>query len=108
MQIDKPGSPMSYGLLLFVCIGLAVSAIGAKDGLTWFLEVVWVFAGIPLVIWRWKKFPLTKLLSCLLVFRALVLMYGDHYTYAEKPLGLGAKETFEFSRTHYARFDHFL
>lgn len=108
MHIDTPSRPMAYGLLIFVCLSLAISAIGAKDSLTWFLETVWAFIGIPLLIWQWKKFPLSKLLSCLLAFYALVLMYGGHYTYSETPLGLWAKEAFDLSRNHYDRLGHFL
>lgn len=108
MLIDKPNTAFSFGLLAFVVLALAISAIGARDNLTWFLEVVWVFAGIPLVIWRWKKFPLTKLLSCLLALHALVLMYGGHFTYAETPLGLWAKEAFDLGRNHYDRLGHFM
>ena len=108
MQIDKPGRSMSYGLLIFVCVALLVSAIGALDTLTWFMEVVWIFIGVPLVIWRWKHFPLTQLLSCLLAFHALVLMYGGHYTYAETPIGLWARDAFDLSRNHYDRFGHLM
>ncbi len=108
MQIASPGPKMAYGLLFFVCAALAVSAIGALDALTWFLEVIWVFVGLILIIWRWKKFPLTKLLCVALVIHALVLMYGGHYTYAETPLGLWAKEAFDLSRNHYDRLGHFM
>ena len=108
MQIAIPGPKMAYGLLLFVCIALVISGIGAFDALTWFLEVIWVFAGLILIVWRWKKFPLTKLLCIALAIHALVLMYGGHYTYAETPLGLWAKETFDLSRNHYDRLGHFM
>jgi putative membrane protein len=108
MQIAQPGRKMGIGLLVFVCLALALSAIGAKDTLTWFLEVVWVFIGLILIVWRWKKFPLTQLLCFALVIHALVLMYGGHYTYAETPLGLWAKEAFDLSRNHYDRLGHFM
>ncbi len=108
MQIASPGPKMAYGLLIFVCVSLLISAIGALDSLTWFLEVIWVFVGLILIIWRWKKFPLTKLLCVALAIHALVLMYGGHYTYAETPLGLWAKEAFELSRNHYDRLGHFM
>ena len=108
MQIASPGPKMAWSLLIFVCLALAVSAIGAFDALTWFLEVVWVFIGLPLIIWHWKKFPLSKLLCFALVVHALILMYGGHYTYAETPLGLWAKDTFELSRNHYDRLGHFM
>jgi len=99
---------MAYGLLIFVCVSLAISAIGAFDALTWFLEVIWIFIGLILILWRWKKFPLTKLLCIALSIHALVLMYGGHYTYAETPLGLWAKEAFDLSRNHYDRLGHFM
>ncbi len=35
-------------------------------------------------------------------------MYGGHYTYAETPLGLWAKEAFDLSRNHYDRLGHFM
>jgi putative membrane protein len=108
MQITTPDPKMARGLLIFVCLALLVSAIGAHDALTWFLEVVWVFIGLPLIIRHWKNFPLSKLLCFALVAHALVLMYGGHYTYAETPLGLWAKETFELSRNHYDRLGHFM
>lgn len=108
MQITSPGPKTARGLIIFVCLALAISAIGAFDALTWFLEVVWVFIGLPLIIWNWKKFPLSQLLCFTLAIHALVLMYGGHYTYAETPLGLWAKDAFELSRNHYDRLGHFM
>jgi putative membrane protein len=108
VKIAIPDSKMAYGLLIFVCLALLVSAIGSHDSLTWLLEVIWVFIGVPLVIWRWKKFPLSTLLCVALAAHALVLMYGGHYTYAETPLGLWAKDAFDLSRNHYDRFGHFM
>ncbi len=108
MQITSPGPKTARGLIIFVCLALAISAIGAFDALTWFLEVVWVFIGLPLIIWNWKKFPLSQLLCFALAIHALVLMYGGHYTYAETPLGLWAKDAFELSRNHYDRLGHFI
>ncbi|MEO6171658.1 MAG: DUF2238 domain-containing protein, partial [Arenimonas sp.] len=108
MEIDKPSRSSAYGFLIFVSLALAISAIGAHDNLTWFMEVFWIFIGIPLIIWRWKKFPLTKLLCVALIIHALVLMYGGHYTYAETPLGLWARDAFDLSRNHYDRLGHFM
>ena len=50
---------------------LVVSGIAPTDRLTWFMEVVWVIVGLPLVAWRWRAFPLTLLLSCLLALHAV-------------------------------------
>lgn len=108
MKLAVPHTKMAYGLLIFTAASLLVSALGARDSLTWFLEVIWVFMGLALVIWRWKKFPLSTLLCIALVCHALVLMYGGHYTYAETPLGNWAKDSFDLSRNHYDRFGHFM
>lgn len=108
MEITKPGPKLGYGLLILVTVALFGSAIGAHDMLTWFMEVIWVFIGIPLVLWRWKKFPLTTLLCVALVAHALVLIYGGHYTYAETPIGLWARDSFDLARNHYDRFGHFM
>jgi len=108
MEIDKPGPKLGLGIFIFVCLALFISAIGAYDTLTWFMEVVWVFIGLPLVLWRWKKFPLTKLLCFALAFHALVLIYGGHYTYAETPIGLWARDAFDLQRNHYDRFGHLM
>lgn len=108
MSIHSPSPALARGLLVLVCLALAVSAVDAFDTLTWFLEVIWVFIGLALIMWRWKKFPLTQLLCYALTLHALVLMYGGHYTYAETPIGLWAKEAFDLSRNHYDRLGHFM
>ena len=89
-------------------VALAASGIGAKDRLTWFLEVVWVIAALPLLAFTARNFPLTRLLYVLIVLHMGVLMLGGHYTYAEVPLGFWAQEAFGFARNHYDRLGHFM
>ncbi|HMB58110.1 MAG TPA: DUF2238 domain-containing protein [Arenimonas sp.] len=98
------------GRLLFcgVIAALLLSFIGCADRLTWLLEIFWILLALPLLIWTWPRFPLTRLLCWLLAIHALVLMYGGHYTYAETPLGLWAKQAFDLSRNHYDRLGHFM
>jgi putative membrane protein len=98
------------GLLLvgIVVVALVWSAIGAKSIGTWALEVVWVFIGAPLVLVFRRRFPLSRLVCWLLVFHAVVLCYGGHYTYAETPLGDWFRDRFDLSRNHYDRFAHFV
>ncbi|MEU1168740.1 hypothetical protein ABZ372_54995, partial [Streptomyces sp. NPDC005921] len=43
-----------------VVAGMALSAWGARDRTTWFLETVWVLVGLPLVVLTWRRFPLTQ------------------------------------------------
>ena len=91
-----------------VVVALVASGIGAKDRLTWFLEVVWVIAALPLLAFTARNFPLTRLLYVLIVLHMGVLMLGGHYTYAEVPLGFWAQEAFGFARNHYDRLGHFM
>lgn len=94
-------------LLVAIVLGaLAWSGIDPHDRLTWMLEVVWVAVGLPLVAWTWGRFPLSRLLSWLLVVHALILIYGGAHTYALTPLGLWAMETFDMARNHYDRIGH--
>lgn len=106
--LQSPSRGEAHFLLWGVLAALVVSAIGCKDPMTWVLEIVWILIGLPLVAWRWRAFPLTRLLCWLLALHALVLMYGGHYTYAETPLGDWARETFGLARNHYDRLGHFM
>ncbi|MEV7980244.1 DUF2238 domain-containing protein [Streptomyces sp. NPDC086519] len=91
-----------------VVAGMALSAWGARDRTTWFLETVWVLAGLPLVVLTWRRFPLTGLLAGLLAAHALVLAAGGHYTYAEVPVGDWVRDAFHLSRNPYDRFGHLM
>ncbi|GAA3770239.1 DUF2238 domain-containing protein [Streptomyces coacervatus] len=95
-------------LAVVVVVGLAVSAWGARDRTTWFLETVWALVGLPLVVLTWRRFPLTNLLCCLLAVHALVLAVGGHYTYAQVPVGDWVRDTFGLDRNPYDRFGHLM
>jgi putative membrane protein len=95
-------------LLAVLVVALVWSAIGAKSLGTWALEVVWIILGAPLVLVFRRRFPLSRLVCWLLVFHAVVLCYGGHYTYAETPLGDWFRERFDLDRNHYDRFAHFV
>ncbi|HEX2131889.1 MAG TPA: DUF2238 domain-containing protein [Actinophytocola sp.] len=94
-------------LLVAIVVAVLVwTGIGAKSLGTWALEVVWVFAGLALVLAYRRRFPLTRLVCWLLVGHAIVLCYGGHYTYAETPLGEWFQDVFDTRRNHYDRFAH--
>lgn len=94
--------------LLFVVLGvLAWSGIAPTDRLTWFMEVIWVLAAIPLLVATRRRFPLTRLLAWLIAIHCLILIYGGRYTYAETPLGDWFRATFDLTRNHYDRLGHF-
>lgn len=105
--IHTPSRPEGLLLVALVLGALAWSGIAPHDRLTWLLEVIWVMAGLPLVLLTRHRFPLTRLLCWLLAAHALILIYGGAHTYALTPLGLWFQETFDLARNHYDRLGHF-
>lgn len=107
--IAQPPARLERGLLLAIAVlALVISGIAPKDRLTWFMEVVWVILAVPLIAWRWRTFPLTRLLCWLLVAHALVLIHGGAYTYAETPLGFWLRDVFGFERNPWDRLGHIM
>ncbi|WP_406465130.1 DUF2238 domain-containing protein [Streptomyces sp. NBC_01622] len=95
-------------MVALVIVGMALSAWHPHDRTTWFLETVWVFVGLPVIVLTWRRFPLTGLLCFLLAAHALVLAVGGHYTYAQVPIGDWVRDTFGLSRNPYDRFGHLM
>jgi putative membrane protein len=95
-------------LLIVLAACLAWSAVGAHDRFTWFLEVAPIFAGVPVLVATYRRFPLTPLAYRLIFVHGLILMLGGHYTYSEVPLGFWMKDLFGFARNHYDRIGHFM
>jgi putative membrane protein len=96
--------------LLLLAVGLALlvlSGIHPKDRFTWILEVAPIFAGVPILVATYRRFPLTPLAYRLLFLHALILMAGGHYTYAEVPLGFWVRDVLNLARNHYDRLGHF-
>lgn len=98
---------MKYLWLLTYFGVLLWSAIDPKDTLTWFLEVLPALIGFILMALSYKKFPLTPLLSVLILIHMIILMVGGHYTYAEVPLFDWIKEVLEQERNNYDKVGHF-
>lgn len=93
-------------LLVGGLVALVASGIAPHDRLTWFLEVLPVLIGVPLLLGTFRRFRLTPLLYRLILIHALILMIGGHYTYAEVPLGFWIQDLFDLARNHYDRLGH--
>lgn len=93
-------------LLIFLTV-LIWSAVNPKDTLTWFLEVLPALIGFVLMALSYKRFPLTPLLSWLILIHMIILMVGGHYTYAEVPFFDWMKEVFDQTRNNYDKVGHF-
>lgn len=86
---------------------LAWSVIRPHDLFTWFLEVVPVLIGVPLIVALRRRFPLSTLLLVLVWLHCVVLIVGGHYTYARVPLGDWAMQWFGWTRNNYDKVGHF-
>lgn len=95
------------GLLAAGALPLVVSGLRPHDRFTWFLEVVPIFIGVPILLATRRRFPLTPLLYVLIFIHSLILMLGGHYTYAEVPLGFWVQDLLNLGRNHYDRLGHF-
>jgi putative membrane protein len=93
-------------LLCLTGIALVSSGIDPYDRITWWLEVMPVLIGAPLLVATASRFPLTPLLYRLIFLHALILILGGHYTYARVPVGFWVQDWLELSRNHYDRLGH--
>lgn len=95
-----------YFLLSVLALIFIWSAIHPYDYFTWFLEVSPVIIALPILVYTYKKFPLTNLSYLLILIHAVILMVGGHYTYAEVPVFNWLRDTFDLSRNYYDRLGH--
>jgi putative membrane protein len=118
MPRDEPRAPNPALLqsaprrepLVLLCLAAALllwSGISPHDRFTWLLEIAPILIGAPILIFTYRRFPLTPLSYRLLFLHALILMLGGRYTYARVPLGFWMQEAFGFARNHYDRIGHF-
>ena len=96
--------PLVLGVLASAAV--VISGVEPYDRVTWFLEVLPVVIGIPLLTFTFARYPLTALLYRLLFVHALILSLGGHYTYERVPLGFRFQDDFDLGRNHYDRLGH--
>ena len=89
-----------FGVLLW-------SAIDPADRAVWWLEVFPALAGLAILIFTRRAFPLTPLCYWLILVHAIILMVGGHYTYAEVPLGNWLEQLVGGGRNNYDKLGHF-
>jgi putative membrane protein len=95
------------GSALVLASVLIVSGLHPYDRGTWALEVFPVVILIPLLVWTYRRFPLTSLLYGLIFLHSLVLILGGVYTYARVPLGYFLADLLHSSRNPYDKIGHF-
>lgn len=95
-------------LALAVLLALIASGIAPYDRATWLLEVVPVLIAIPVLLFSYRQFPLSRLLYVVIAIHALILILGGAYTYARVPPGFWVQEWFDLSRNPYDKLGHFI
>ena len=94
-----------------LCVGVAAvlvwSVIGCHDLFTWFLEVLPVLIGVPILIYLYPRYRFTNVVYALIAVHATILMIGGHYTYALMPVFEWIKNAYHLDRNYYDRLGHF-
>ena len=98
---------MNYSWFTIFFLVLAWSAWRPHDYPTWWLEVLPALIALLVLLLTRKRFPLTPLAYWLILFHALVLMVGGHYTYAEVPFGDWVAQLTGGTRNNYDKLGHF-
>ena len=97
-------------LLQVLCACYAViwiiAAINPKDRADWLIENILVFVGIPVLVFTYRRLPLSNTSYALLFLFLALHSAGAHYTYSEVPFGYWLKETFHLGRNHFDRIVH--
>lgn len=71
------------------------------------MEVAPILIAAPVLVWSWRRWPLTSLLYVLIALHAVILLVGGAYTYARVPLGFWVQDLFHLARNPYDRLGHF-
>ena len=96
-------------LLIIVLAFWTWSGIEPRDTrFTWFLETLPFMIALPIMLFTYRRFPLTNLSYTLIAIHAMILMVGGHYSYAKVPLGFYMEDWFGWTRNNYDKIGHFM
>jgi putative membrane protein len=109
MKVQMSSGRYPLVLLLIVSVFCVWSGISPKDTrLTWILETAPFFIALPVMLFTYKRFPLTSLTYTLIAIHSMILMLGGHYSYAKVPLGFWMESWFGWTRNNYDKIGHFM
>jgi putative membrane protein len=82
------------------------AAVHPLDRQAWMLENLLLIIFVIVLFFGHRRLELS--ITSYFVLAAFIILHivGAHYTYAQMPLGLWAKDYFGLSRNHYDRFAH--
>jgi putative membrane protein len=93
--------------LIVYFIGLVWSVIQPHDYFTWFLEAAPALIGLVILVWTYRRFPLTPLAYTLILIHCWILFLGAHYSYAEVDTFKFVRDFFGWQRNDYDKLGHF-
>jgi putative membrane protein len=93
--------------LIVYFIGLVWSVIQPHDYFTWFLEAAPALIGLVILVWTYRRFPLTPLAYTLILIHCWILFLGAHYSYAEVDTFKFVRDFFGWQRNNYDKLGHF-
>jgi putative membrane protein len=82
------------------------AAVRPLDRQAWMLENLLLIIFVIVLLFAHRRMELSITSYLLLAAFIILHIIGAHYTYAQMPLGLWAKDYFGLSRNHYDRFAH--
>lgn len=106
---EKPFRERRLLQVLCVCymIVWVIAAVDPVKRSDWLLENLLVFVCVPVLIFTYRRLPLSNSAYVFIFFFLIMHAAGAHYTYAEVPLGYWLKETFHLERNPFDRIAHF-
>ncbi|BFT75414.1 DUF2238 domain-containing protein [Paenibacillus sp. P36] len=107
MGMGKKQWPLYVMITVFVVYWVFM-AITPTDRMQWLMENILLVSVILVLLFTYKKFPLSQL-SYLFIFIFLCFhTYGAHYTYQGTPFDVWLKGAFHTHRSYYDRVVHLL
>lgn len=94
--------------VFFLLALLVYTGFHAYDTLTWLMEVFPVLIALPVMLFTYRRFPLTSLLYVVILLHCIVLIFGGMYTYARVPFGFEIAQWFNLDRNPYDKIGHFM
>lgn len=98
---------MRLGVFFLLAL-LVYTGFHAYDTLTWLMEVFPVLIALPVMLFTYRRFPLTSLLYVVILLHCIVLIFGGMYTYARVPFGFEIAQWFNLDRNPYDKIGHFM
>ena len=103
--MDQHGKILT-GLGALCGVAWIIAAIHPLDRQAWILENILLIIFVIALLLSHRRLQLSKAAYVCLAAFVLLHIIGAHYTYAQMPVGLWAKEYFQLSRNHYDRLAH--